>query len=325
MTYQQSTTRTRTKTVSHININNIVISTKKYNKKVPIALNDKPLLFQTYWMDVKTPLTATTFPDISILETLMVGDTANRNSLFEQFIDNYEMFLCHHIEKHGSEWFKGKNVMIKSLIRKPETQNSYFSWPIYLQSSIFIDEEGNTFDPYRIKEKDSVKLIVECPHLWISDDRFGSNVIVHKVMVRPLIEPVDVEYVFASDSDSGAGESEDDHIVSLLATEKPDTKATVTKTKLVPTITKTSPRSIKTQPIKTQPQLIQTSMIKTHPAMMKTPAKTPVRAPPTKSSSLVRIPNKQMVPEHNAVAETAEPLELEENLCIDSTSENDDF
>ena len=324
MTYQQSKTRTRTKTVSHININNIDISTKKYNKKVPITLNDKPLLFQTYWMDVKTPLTATTFPDIFILETLMVGDTANRNSLFEQFIDNYEMFLCHHIEKHGSEWFAGKNVMIKSLIRKPEAQNSYFSWPIYLQSSIFIDEAGNSFDPYRIKEKDSIKLIVECPHLWISDDRFGSNVIVHKVMVRPLIEPVDVEYVFASDSDSGAGESEDDHIVSLLATEKPPTKATVTKTKLVPSVTKTSP-----QPIKTQPQLIQCSITKTHSSMMKTPAKTPVHAPLTKlsagSSSLVRIQNKQMVPEHNAVAETVEPGNLEENISIDSTSENDDF
>lgn len=228
---------------AHTDIDQIVIGTKKTNKKVLLSYKSQLLIFKTCWLRVKKSIQKTPYKNISLLETLLEGDTPKHIKQFEKFIDKYELHCCQQVEKYGSAWFTEKNITIKSLIRKPQDQSSYLNWPIDLQTVKFIKENGDAFEPSNLTAEDIIKLIVIVPNLWIDKDHFGSNVMVHKIMVGSAASAVDTEYIFGSDSDTDDEDDNNSHLISLMATE---TK-TVSKPPLPPR--KHTVLSVNTKPV----------------------------------------------------------------------------
>jgi hypothetical protein len=208
--------------ISDIDMNNIMIGTKKTNKTVPISINGKPLVFQTPFLEVIGSLRKTQYPTIYHLDTLFKGDTKPKIGQWYQFMDNLETHISNLIVNNVT-WFTQNDVNIKSLIREDENNSDriYIKWPIDLKTNIFIGEDKKLFDPINLKEKDCIKLIVEIAYLWITENNCGLAAIVQKIMVKPFIEKIHSEYVF-DDSDKCESDIDDNenNIISLLATEQ---------------------------------------------------------------------------------------------------------
>ncbi|MEM0354193.1 MAG: hypothetical protein QXW79_01290 [Thermoplasmata archaeon] len=207
--------------ISDIVIDDIIVSTKKTNRTVPITYNNGPLVFQTPWLEVKGKFRKTPFPNIYQFDTLFKGDAKTKICQFYQFIENLETHVSNQIITIGSKWFTQKNVVIKSLIRELENDKGiyFIKWPIDLQPFTFIDEQKKSFDPTNLQDKHLVKLIVEISNLWIDENQCGLAVFVQKVMVNSN-SGKQKEYVFdESESDVGMDEKST-HIISLLATDQ---------------------------------------------------------------------------------------------------------
>ena len=206
--------------ISDLNVNDVLIGTKKNNRIVPVYYKNGALVFQTPFLEVSGNLRKTHSPNIYQMDTLFKGDTRNKLDLWYQFIDNLETKITEQIENKGQEWFTQNTVVIKTLIRKHENDESlnYIKWPVDLKSNIFIDELKTSFNPADLKNRDLVKLIINIPYLWINNNVFGLAVIVEKILVKPYIEKVQSEYIF-NESDSEIDDNEK-NIISLLATEQ---------------------------------------------------------------------------------------------------------
>ncbi len=209
--------------LSDINIEEVIIGTKKTNKTVPISFKGKPLVFQTPFLEVKGALKKTPYPNIYQLDTLFKGDSKQKIHQWYQFLENLETHISNQVVNNGSTWFTQEDVNIKSLIRELDSvKEIYFmKWPIDLSTNIFIDEQKKTFNPSDLKDKDCIKLIVEISYLWISENNCGLAVIVQKILVKPFSEKIQSEYIF-EDTDSEASDIDDNenNIISLLATEQ---------------------------------------------------------------------------------------------------------
>ena len=211
--------------ISDINIDEVTIGTKKHNKKVPVSFKNKPLVFQTPFLEVRGTLRKTLFPDIYQLDTLFKGDSKQKIHQWYQFIESLETHISDQVVKNGATWFTQKDINIKSLIREIDATNEiYFvKWLVNLESNIFIDEQKKSFNPTNLKDKDCIKLIIEISDLWISENTFCLASVVQKILVKPFFEKIQSEYVF-DDSDGIESESNTDddenNIISLLATEQ---------------------------------------------------------------------------------------------------------
>lgn len=210
--------------ISDIHINEIIVGTKKNNKKVPISLKDKPLVVQTPFLEVTGgSLRKTTYPNIYQLDILFKGDTKQKITQWFEFVENIETHISNQIINNGSKWFTQKNVVIKSLIRELESEkNTFFTkWAIDLKTNIFTDEHRKSFNPANLKDKDSIKLIIEISDLWIHENQCGLAVIVQKILVKPFVEKITSEYIFDESEDSETMYSDDENnIISLMATEQ---------------------------------------------------------------------------------------------------------
>jgi len=210
--------------LSDIVVDDVVIGTKKTNKTVPISFRDKPLVFQTPFLEVKGTLRKTAYPNIYQLDTLFKGDTKQRIHQWYQFIENLETHISNQVVKNGSNWFTQADVNIKSLIRELDLTKEIFfvKWPVDLKTNIFIDEKKKSFNPVDLKDKDCIKLIVEISDLWISDNNCGLAVIVQRILVKPYMEKIQTDYVFDDDDVDSESDIDDNenNIISLLATEQ---------------------------------------------------------------------------------------------------------
>ena len=210
--------------IGDINIEEIIMASKKIKNKVSITLNENSPVVQTPFLEVTGTLRKTPVPHIYQLDTLFKGDSDRKMNQWYEFIENLETHITNHIMSIGTNWFTQKNVIIKSLIRENENDSNihFIKWPICLTNNIFIDENKKPFDPSEIKDKDLIKLIIEISDLWVQENQCGLAVIVQKVLVKPHIEKIESEYIF-DDSDSSVSYSDDDNksnIISLLATEQ---------------------------------------------------------------------------------------------------------
>ena len=209
--------------ISNININEIILGTKKNNKMVQIVYKSAPLVFQSPFMEVTGQLKKTRYPNIYQLDTLFKGDSKNHMQKWYEFIEELETHIVKQVEQNGSKWFQKKEIVIKSLTKEMETdKGTYFiKWPIDLQTNIFVDEYKKQYNPNNLKSNDLIKLIVEISNLWIDDDQVGLAVIVQKILVKPYEEKITSEYIFdENDSDSAEVDDKSNKIISLLATER---------------------------------------------------------------------------------------------------------
>jgi hypothetical protein len=218
--------------ISDINIEEVAIGVKKNNKTIPILFKNKPLVFQTPFLEVHGTLRKTSFPNIYQLDTLFKGDTEQKIQQWYQFIENLEIHISNQIADNGFDWFTQKHVKVKELIRELDSAKEiYFvKWPIDLKTNIFIDEQKKSFNPSDLKDKDLVKLIIEISDLWINENYCGLAVIVQKILVKPYLEKIQSEYVFDDDNSGTEGSDineNENNIISLLATEQKTRSLTV--------------------------------------------------------------------------------------------------
>lgn len=206
--------------ISDINIDEILVGTKKINKTVPITLGEKSLIFQTPFIEVTGNLRQTHYPNIYQLDTLFRGDTKQRIQNWYHFIENFETHVSNQVINNDPQWFTQKNVVFKSLIRELDSEKGIFfiKWAIDLKLNIFVDENKNPVNPTNLKDKDLIKLIVEISDLWIHENQCGLAIVVQKILVKPYIEKIYSEYVF-DETDSENSFDKDSNIISLLATD----------------------------------------------------------------------------------------------------------
>lgn len=206
--------------ISNINVDDVVFGQKKTTKTIPIQYKNNSFVFQTPFMEVHGGLRKTGFQNIYQLDTLFKGDTSNKMDQLFHFIENLEDRVVKLLSNNGTMWFQHQEVVIKSLIRELDaTKENYFiKWPIDLKNNIFIGENKQPFDPFELKNKDRVKLIVGIFDLWINNNQCGLAVIVQKILVKKYEEKIPSEYVF-DDSENEEDENENS-IISLLATEQ---------------------------------------------------------------------------------------------------------
>ncbi|XWV26521.1 hypothetical protein QJ857_gp0546 [Tupanvirus soda lake] len=248
--------------ICDINVEEVVIGTKKTNRTVPITYKTKPLVFQTPFLEVKGGLRKTAFPNIYQFDTLFKGDTKQKIHNWYQFIENLETHVSNQVVSNGSSWFTQKDVNIKSLIREldPSKEIFFLKWPVDLKTNIFVDENKKPFNPVDLKDGDCVKLIVEISDLWISENNCGLAVIVQKILVKQYFEKPQSEYIFNdTDTDSESERELDDdenNIISLLATEqktrplpKQQNDSSQQQNNVVPVNKKPSPVTTSQQPI----------------------------------------------------------------------------
>lgn len=206
--------------ISELKVNDISIGDKKIDKTVPIKFKNGPIVFQTPFLEVIDGIRKTNFPEIFVIDTLFKGTSKHKIHQFYQFIEALETHISTLVEKNGTKWFDEKNVILKSLIRELENNNKlcFTKWPFELKNIIFIGENKEPFNHNEIKKGDAIRLIVEIPNLWVDKTQFGLAVVVKKIMVKPYCPKS--EYDFNEDSDNDAGETANDDIISLLATEQ---------------------------------------------------------------------------------------------------------
>lgn len=219
-----------------IKIDDIILSSKKNNKKVQIKYGNDILVFQTPFMEVKKEPRTTLYPDIVKIDTFFKGESKSKIQKWFHFIENLENHIVQQVEQYGSTWFTQKNVIIKSLIRELEphkienddidTSMFFIEWPVDIKGANFIDEHKKPFDFSNLKEGDLVKFIIEISNLWIDKNQFGLIFIIKKVMVKSHKEKIKKVYDFDEDSDSGA--EDDENIISLFATEQKNKKSSLT-------------------------------------------------------------------------------------------------
>lgn len=219
---------------SKININSVIISTKKINNSAKISYNkpDYPFVIQTPFLEVLTPLVgisgsntgSNTESKISHLTTLFKGDTPSRVNSFNEFIDDIEGYVQSHIETHHMKLFnENSGVDMKSLIKIIDQEKKIYGikWIIKSDLTEFLDEYKNPFDPKNLQTKDLVKIIFEIPDLYISDaNQCMLAALVRKILVKKSVEEINSEYVFDSDSDSDNETADHQDFISLLATEQ---------------------------------------------------------------------------------------------------------
>jgi hypothetical protein len=195
--------------ISSINISDIVIGTKKINRKVSITYQGKPLVFQTPYLKVSGKPTKTANQNFMEINTLFEGDSREKIDEWFNFIDNLENSISVQIEKHIEEWFSNTNITIKSLIRG--TDILYIKWIVGCNHG-FIDDNNKYFDPQNLKEGNLIRMVVSAENLWINENQCGLYIIVPKLMVKTKEEQNETEYDFNSESD--------DELISVLATEQ---------------------------------------------------------------------------------------------------------
>ncbi len=111
--------------ISDINISEITVGSKKIGKIVPIFYKNKPLIFQTPFIEVIGGLKKTSFDNISQIDTLFKGDNKNKIDAWYQFIENLENHITNQVINVGTNWFTSNNVTIKSLIKSLDTDKNY--------------------------------------------------------------------------------------------------------------------------------------------------------------------------------------------------------
>lgn len=218
---QQTEDVIRALRISDINIQDVVVGPKKRGSKTVLKYNNKPLIFQIPFLEVRGGLRETVHPGLYQLDTMFKGDSKTKIQQFVDFIENIENEIVEQVSNVGTEWFESDTINIKSLIRETENNDLFIRWTIHVKQGIFIDENRNDIDPHSIKPHDRVKLIVEIAGLWISTNTFGIIIIVQKALVKQYVPKIQSDYMFEDSPDSDV-ESEDnkDNIISLLATEQ---------------------------------------------------------------------------------------------------------
>lgn len=206
--------------IGEIDDKNISLHKRRNNgRTAPVRHAGDYLVFETSYLQTKTDLGQTPFPDIYQIDTYFKGDSESRMKRWFDFIERLESSISLLVEKEGINWFCDNNVFCKSIIR--EENGTYFiRWPVNLKTVDFIDENEKPFNPSELSAGDSIKLIVKIPDLWISDNCYGLAIKVMKVKVRK--QKIAKRYRFndTNTSESSTTDESEENIISLLATEQ---------------------------------------------------------------------------------------------------------
>lgn len=207
--------------ISRISLKDITISSKKINNKVKVYYtNNKPLIFQTPFLQVGSTFRDTHVAHITQFDTLFTGEDDKKIKEFYTFVEELENTITSQVSQYPN-WFDGIDVTFKNLIREldDDSGTEFMKWAIDIPNCIFVDENKNAIDHKNIGVDDYVKLIIELTGLWISQNQFGLMTSVKKILMKKYHKPILSEYVF-DESDS----EEENGIVSVLATENKKNK-----------------------------------------------------------------------------------------------------
>lgn len=211
--------------ISDINVEDITFGHKR-NNKIPIYLSDKPLVFQTPFLEVTGQVNETSLPNIFQLCTLFEGTSKQRIIQWYNFIVNMETYIGKQAEINGNQWFTQQNVSFKSMIKDLSSEKDMFiKWAIS-ESCGVVDGNKNSLELMSIKDHDLIKLIVEISDLWTNESQCGLVFLVQKIMVKDNNNKIESEYIFdESESNSCSEDEKQTDIISLLATEQKPLKS----------------------------------------------------------------------------------------------------
>lgn len=214
MTSKQTIKATR---LSNINIQDIILNAKKNNKYCSLKYKNRPLILQTPYLKVKDAVRKTNHDNLCIIDTLMETYPITNAIKWSKFIDDLESHISNQVSLIGKSWFNQNNIIFKSLIKTNDENIQYIKWPINLAKTIIVDENKNSILPTSIKAGDYLKFIIEFSNIWIDDNKFGLAIVVHKILLKDIIEN---DYVFDDSDDETENIGCESDIMSLLVTEK---------------------------------------------------------------------------------------------------------
>lgn len=203
--------------LSNINIQDITLNTKKNNKFCSLKHKNRPLILQTPYLKVKDSVKKTNQPNLYIIDTLMETYPITNASKWIKFIDDLESHISNQVSINGKSWFNQTNIIFKSLIKTNDENIQYIKWPLNITKSVIIDENKNSVMPSTIKAGDYLKFIIEFSNIWIDENKFGLALVVHKILIKDIIEN---DYVFDDSDDETENIGCESDIMSLLVTEK---------------------------------------------------------------------------------------------------------
>jgi len=201
----------------NINISDIILNSIKNNKSCALKYKNKPLILQTPYLKVKDSVRKTNHENLYIIDTLMETYPLSNVNKWSKFIDDLENHISMQVGNIGKSWFTQNNIILKSLIKTSENNVPYIKWPINFSKSIFIDENKNNINPNNIKAGDYLKFIIEFSNIWIDENKFGLAIVVHKILLKSIVEN---EYVFDDSEEETENIGCETDVMSLLMTEK---------------------------------------------------------------------------------------------------------
>jgi hypothetical protein len=206
--------------ISEIKISDIIIGNKTKNQKVPLSLKGKPIITQTPYFEVISTVMKTSHDNICQLETIP-DENSEKSIRFLQFIEDIETYICNYLQSGNLNWFNDHNITFKSFIREDKQKRVYIRWPMELTNDLFINFKKEIIDPFKIKEGQLIRFIIEISNLWINENKIGLAIIVQKAMIKDKeeVSNIETEYIF-TESEEENNSDENDSIYTSFVTEQ---------------------------------------------------------------------------------------------------------
>lgn len=206
--------------VSKVVVPDIVLHPKNKSDFIAkLSLNDKPLIFQTPYLELVSDLKKTEHLNIYKIDVLLDGPHKNKVDEFTTFIEKLESHICHLVKQGYSCWFSEEKIVQQSMVSTSSTTNkNYLALPLIFDDNIVCDSDNKKLSTTDKIEKKNAKLIIEIPHMWIKNNQFGFVTNVKKIIVqKPQIKVVN-DYVFdESDDDDNSVDKNTANLISLMS------------------------------------------------------------------------------------------------------------
>jgi hypothetical protein len=207
--------------IDHIDPTNLIMGGGRRGNYIPLTYENNMLVLQTPYMEVKGSMEGTSFPNIFEMSTWFRGDSIAKQTKWFQLIECIEKKAIAHVVKNFDAWFATgtKQINWRPIIKNVDKgESSYFvRWPVEIKQGAIVNDVGRQLDSKSVHPGNLVKLIVECPNIWISGNKCGLMMVVRKILVRNQRLGGD-QYDFGYDSDEDHAPIQDQgHIISMLA------------------------------------------------------------------------------------------------------------
>jgi hypothetical protein len=229
MTEQDQIIKIQALPISRVVLGNISIdstqSTRNQSSK-NVLYGNSPLIIQTPFLRVVKKPNPTNHHTIVEMVTDFESENPRdkeRATKFFEFLENVEDHLTTIVTRNHMNLFTTKNIDLKPVIRINEEGKYYIRWYVDMTEASITDDSGNILDLIDLEPGTLVRMIVELAYVWFGTEMFGLCYKVHRILTKQYTPPppvVKTEYMYASEDDEESSEN-DDHIRSLIATERP--------------------------------------------------------------------------------------------------------